>query len=261
MASLGSAQPAAAALGYWLAQYRRTWRGGLFSSFVIPLLWLSSIGLGVGGFIDRDGGEYAGVGYLAYLAPGLLVSLAFNAGVAACTFPVYGAIKWSKQFTAMLAAPLRVTDMLAGLFGFVAIRTGIVAAGFFIVMLLFGTVRSAWAPLAVGVALLVGLAVAAPSCAYAARARSEIQFALLNRFVVVPLTLFSGVFFPISQLPAFLQPAAWASPLWHAVELSRSAVLGMPAGLPAVLHVGYLAAWAIAGFMLARAALTRRLIV
>ena len=253
--------PAAAAFGYWLTQYRRTWRSGLFSSFIIPLLWLSSIGLGVGTYIDRGSGGYAGVGYLAYLAPGLLASLAFNTGVGISTFPVYGAIKWNKQFLAMLASPLRVTDVLAGLLGFVVVRVGMTVGAFFAVMLGFGAVRSAWAPLALLAALLTGLAVATPACAYAATVKSEMRFALLNRFAVVPLTLFSGVFFPIEQLPVVLRPLAWLSPLWHGAELCRAATLGVAPAWPAIAHTGYLLAWTAVGFLLARVTFTRRLIV
>lgn len=254
-------RPAAAAFGYWLAQYRRTWRSGLFSGFLIPLLWLSSIGLGVGSYIDRDSGGYAGVGYLAYLAPGLLASLAFNTGIGVATFPVYGAIKWNKQFQAMLATPLRIIDVLTGLLGFVAARLAIAVAGFFVVMLGFGAVRSAWAPLSLLAALLTGLAVAAPTCGYAATVTSEMRFALLNRFAILPLTLFSGVFFPIEQLPVVLRPLAWLSPLWHGAELCRAATLGTAPAWPAIVHTGYLLAWTAVGFWLARAAFTRRLIV
>ncbi|HEX6075113.1 MAG TPA: ABC transporter permease [Micromonosporaceae bacterium] len=252
--------PAVAALSYWLTQYRRTWRSGVFSSFVIPLMWLSAIGLGVGGYIDR-GPDRLGVDYLSYLAPGLLASVILNSGGGECTWPVYGAIKWNRQYLAMLATPLRVVDVVLGHLGFVIARMLMNAVAFFVAMALFGTLHSAWAPLAVLAAVLTGLAAATPIYAFAVVAKSESRFPVLYRFGVVPVTLFSGVFFPIDELAGPLRLLAWVSPLWHGVELCRAATLGVAPDLPAVLHGGYLMLWAGAGFVLARRLLTRRLVV
>ena len=252
--------PASAALSYWFTQYRRTWRSGVFSSFVIPLLWLTAIGLGVGGYIDRSGAGL-GVEYLSYLAPGLLASSIFSTGVGECSWPVYGSIKWNKQFLPMLASPLRVVDIVVGYLGWVTVRMAMNAVAFFVAMLLFGTVHSPWAPLAILAAMLTGLACGAPTFAYATWVEVESRFALLYRFGVVPLTMFSGVFFPIEQLPLVVRPLAWLSPLWHGVELCRAAVLGFPPALPWPVHVAYLGAWLAVGLWLARRMLTRRLVV
>ena len=252
--------PVFAALSYWFSQYRRTWRSGVFSSFVIPLMWLAAIGLGVGGYIDRVP-DRLGVDYLSYLAPGLLASVILNAAGGECTWPVYGAIKWNRQYLAMLATPLRVVDILLGHLGFIVARMLMNAVAFFLAMALFGTLHSAWAPLAVPAAVLTGLAAATPTYAFAVVVKSESRFPVLYRFGVVPITLFSGVFFPIDQLPGLLRVLAWLSPLWHGVELCRAAVLAATPALPAALHVGYLALWAGAGLVLARRLLTRRLVV
>jgi lipooligosaccharide transport system permease protein len=252
--------PAVAALSYWITQYRRVWRSGVFSSFVIPLMWLAAIGLGVGGYVDR-GPDRLGVDYLSYLAPGLLASVIFTSGGAECTWPVYGAIKWNRQYLAMLATPLRVVDVLFGHLGFVSLRMVMNAVAFFIAMALFGTLHSVWSPLAVPAAVLTGLAAATPMYAYAVVVRSENRFAVLYRFGVVPVTLFSGVFFPVDQLPLLLRVLAWVSPLWHGVELCRAATLGVATALPVLAHAGYLVLWAALGLVLARRLLTRRLVV
>jgi len=254
--------PASAALSYWFTQYRRTWRSGVFSSFVIPLLWLTAIGLGVGGYIDRGrGGAGLGVDYLSYLAPGLLASTIFSSGVGECSWPVYGSIKWNKQFLPMLTSPLRIADIVLGYLGWVLVRMAMNAVAFFVAMALFGTLHSWWSPLAIPAAMLTGLAGGAATFAYAASVQVDNRFALLYRFGVVPVTLFSGVFFPIAQLPWLLRPLAWLSPLWHGVELCRWAVLGFTPALPWLLHVAYLALWLGVGFWLTRRILTRRLVV
>jgi lipooligosaccharide transport system permease protein len=243
--------PAFAALSYWFIQYRRTWRSGVFSSFVIPLMWLAAIGLGVGGYIDQAPGT-PGVNYLSYLAPGLLASVILTAAGGECTWPVYGAIKWNRQYLAMLATPLRVVDILLGHLGFVAARMLMNAVAFFVAMALFGTLHSARAPLAVVAAVLTGLAAATPTYAFAVAVKSESRFPVLYRFGVVPVTLFSGVFFPIDQLPGLLRVLAWLSPLWHGVELCRAATLAVSPALPVAMHVGYLMLWVGAGLVLAR---------
>lgn len=258
--SLTAGHPAVAALSYWITQYRRVWRSGVFSSFVIPLMWLAAIGLGVGGYVDR-GPDRLGVDYLSYLAPGLLASVIWTSGGTECSWPVYSAIHWNKQYLAMLATPLRVVDVLLGHLGFVTLRMLMNTAAFFVAMALFGTLHSVWSPLAVLAAVLTGLAAATPMHAYAVVVKSESRFPVLYRFVVVPVTLFSGVFFPIDQLPLLLRVLAWVSPLWHGVELCRAATLGIAPALPVLAHVGYLALWAGLGFLLARRVLTRRLVV
>lgn len=252
--------PAGAALSYWFVQYRRTWRSSVYSSFVIPLLWLAAIGYGVGGFIDA-GPATLGFDYLSYLAPGLLASIVFNTGVGECSWPVYGSIKWNKQYLPMLATPLRIADVVAGHLGFATVRMAMTAVAFFIAMLLFGAVHSAWAPLGLLAAVLTGLAAGAPTFAYAATITTDNRFALLHRFMVVPVTMFSGVFFPVDQLPMVVRPLAWLSPLWHGVELCRAAVLGTEPPLHWLLHAAYLGLWAGVGFVLARRLLAKRLVV
>jgi lipooligosaccharide transport system permease protein len=116
-----------------------------------------------------------------------------------------------------------------------------------------------WAVLAPAVAVLVGLAIAAPMFAYSASVSNPNTMALLFRFGLLPMMLFSGVFFPLDQLPALLQPLAYATPLWHGVELSRALVLGLPTGWPVPLHVAYLGLWVVAGYLLATARFRARL--
>ena len=84
-------------------------------------------------------------------------------------------------------------------------------------------------------------------------------FAVLTRFVITPLFLFGGVFYPVSQLPAWLRPVAYATPLYHGVELCRGAVLGTLGVAAAVVHVSVLVAFWLAGFLACRVTFARRL--
>ena len=250
---------AAHVFSYHLVGYRRTWWSSVFSSFLLPVIFLAGIGLGVGGYVDR--GHQLAVPYLSFLAPGVLASTALSVAIGESTYRVYSQFEWDRTYQAMLATPLRVVDVLAGQLTFVVFRGLVASAVFLVVMAAFGTVRSAWALLVLPTALVLTLACAAPTFAYTATRRSDAGFAVLFRFVVVPIQLFSGVYFPITQLPALLRPLAYLSPLWHGVELTRSFTLGVISWPAVLVHLAYLLVWCVVGARLAHWAFRRRLIV
>lgn len=253
------AHPSVAVLEYHLVGYRRVWRGTVFSSFLMPVLFFLGMGLAVGEYVDRGGG--LDLPYQQFIGSGLLAFTGVQIAMMEASYPVMGGFKWHKTYFAMAAAPLRMGDVVAGQLGYIALRVVLAATAFLLVMLPFGAVGSGWAPLAPLVAVLVGLAVAAPMFAFAATVESDNLLAILFRFALLPMMLFSGVFFPVEQLPGALQPVAFALPLWHGVELCRSAVLGTGAAWPVPVHLGYLVAWAAVGFGLARARFRKRLAV
>lgn len=248
-----------AALAYWLVQYRRTWRGSVVYSVLTPVLFLAAMGVGLGTLVD-DAGRL-GSDYLLFLAPGLLAATAMQVGVGESTYPVMGAIKWVRTYHAMLATPLGVADLLFGHLLFLAFRVFTVSAIFLVVMVLFGVVSSPLAVLAVLAALLTGMAFAAPTFAFAAgpAGDNDAGFAALERFVIVPLFLFSGTFFPIAQLPDAIEWVAYVTPLWHGVELCRDLVAGTADLLGSLGHVGYLVLWIAAGTAAAYVAFRGRL--
>lgn len=243
-----------------LIVYRRTWKGSVFMSFVSPILFLAAMGFGLGGLISRGPVRTVdGLSYLVFLAPGLLVATVMQSGYVETTYPIMARIQWERTYEGMLATPLRVFDVLAGEFGWLAFRLGLTSVAFFLVMLVFGTVHSALALLAIVVAVLTGLAFAAPILAWTATRRTDSSFALIGRFLITPLFLLGGVFFPIHQLPQLVQGIAWLTPLAHGVALAR----GLSAGvLPsyAGIHLVVLLVYAAAGIVAARITLQRRLV-
>lgn len=253
------AHPAVAVLEYHLVGYRRVWRGSVFSSFVLPLLFFLGMGVMVGEYVDRGGS--LDLPYLDFIAPGLLAFSALQIGMAEASYPVMSALKWHKTFYAMAAAPPRVADIIAGQLAFIGLRALIASTVFLAVMAAFGAVHGWWALAAVPVAVLVGLAAAAMVAAYTASVESDNMIALLFRFVQLPMMLLAGVFFPVDQLPEVLRPLAYAVPLWHGVELCRAATTGTAPPWPVPLHLAYLALWLVAGWYLARARFTKRLAV
>lgn len=248
------------ALNYWLAQYRRTWRSSLTTTFLFPVLYLAAMGVGLGTLVDHHVHRVAGVAYLDFVGPGVLAATAMQLGTNESTYPVMGAIKWAKTYLAMLATPLRVKDVLRGHMAWIVLRLLLMAAVYLVVLAAFGIARSWWAPAALGAAALTGMAFATPVAAFAATQEKDAGFSTLYRIVLVPLFLFSGTFFPVAELPGWLQPVADATPLYHGVALCRGLVLGGLSGWAALAHVAYLAGLAAAGYVAAGVTYRHRLV-
>jgi lipooligosaccharide transport system permease protein len=142
----------------------------------------------------------------------------------------------------MYATPITPRDIVVGNLVWIAVRLTMIATIFTAVMVVFGAAASPLIVLGIPSAVLTGLAFAAPIAAFSATQRTPEKFNAVFRFGITPLFLFSGTFFPISNLPAMIQPIAWLSPLWHGVELSRALALGTIANAPilALAHVAVL---------------------
>jgi lipooligosaccharide transport system permease protein len=250
------------AVDVWRVQFKRTWRGTWASTVLTPLGFLAAMGLGLGSIVDNGAGAstLGGVSYLDFIAPGLLAASIMQQATFESSYPVLGAIKWAKQYHAQLATPLRVRDALTGHLLWVAVRLAISAAVFLVVMALFSTFHSWWAVLCLPAAVLTGMAFVPGVFAYAATLETDSGFALLFRFIIMPMFLFSGTFFPVSQLPDWLEPVAYIVPLWHGVDLCRDLALGTVSFLPSLGHVAYLLLWVAGGYVVAMRTFSKRLV-
>src|SRR5438105_189261 len=253
--------PAVRSLQSWAYRYKRTWRGSAVSGVLQPVLFLAAMGLGLGSLVNRGHAtSLGGVTYLVFLAPALLAAGAMQTGALESTWPVMAAVKWLKTYDAMLATPLRVRDVLMGHLTWIALRVTMTCGVFLAVMAAFGAVKSPEAVFLLPAGVLTGLAFAAPIAAYAVTLERDGPLSALFRFGIVPMFLFSGTFFPVSQLPAALRPVAYFTPLWHGVDLSRHLALGRASFLGSLAHVGYLALWIAVGTAIATITYRRRLV-
>jgi len=243
-----------------LLGYRRTYRATLFTSFASPALFLVAMGIGLGGFVNQGAG-IEGVPYVAFLAPGLLAGAAMQTAAFESTFPILASIRWIKTYHAMLASPIGVTDVVIGQFAWIALRLLIVTTIFVATAALLGAVHGPTILLGIPAAVLTGMAFATPIAAFSASLQNVEGFNVLFRFVINPLFLFSGAFFPVAQLPEILRVVAYATPIYHGVQLTRGLVLQTIAPADAVLHVAVLAAFVVAGTVAAFVAFRRRLVV
>lgn len=259
-ALVGAVAGAARVLQRNLLVYRRTWRGSLFGSFLTPLLYLTAMGIGLSQLMAGGGSTLlGGVEYLDFLGPGILASSCMQTASFESTFPIMGKISWRRNYEAILATPMEVHHLLIGELSWIGFRLTTMATVFMIVLTLFGIPRSPLALLAIPAAVLTGVAFAAPIIGFAATRHNDSGFAALFRFIINPLFLFSGTFFPVSQLPDAVEWVAAATPLYHGVALVRGAVLdNMPATWP--LHLAYLLVFVVITGYIAYRLLRRRLV-
>ena len=234
----------------------------LVTGFGNPFLYLFAMGVGLGSLVSANLGPSAvnGVSYLAFVAPALLCTAAVTVASEEFTYPIMLGFKWNPTFVGISASPIAPGQIIDGVVIAVVARLFGTSVVYYAFMLLFGAVPSPWGWVAILVATLGGLAFGAPVMAYVATLEQDTgQIAMLMRFVLLPMTLFSGTFFPVDRLPAAIQPVTWVSPLWHGTELARAAALGGGAALPAVGHAAVLVALVAAGSALAVVRFRRRL--
>jgi lipooligosaccharide transport system permease protein len=248
---------------YWM-WYRRGWRATAVSSIVQPLLFLLAFGVGFGSLVDAGGraaqSGIGGVPYLEYLAPGLLAMSAVQTAAFESTYPVLSGFKWQQIYWGMVASPLAPGQIAVGHLCWIGARMLSSGAVYVLVIALLGGVTGFGIVLSLLCATLCGLAFAAVTMAFAAGVSNEgAAFSAFFRFVLIPMTLFAGTFFPLDRLPGWIRPLAWATPLWHGTELSRGVALGTLELMPALGHLAYLLAMLALGVVLARRRFTQRL--
>ena len=229
-------------------QYRRVWRGTEITSIINPVFYLGALGVGLGTLVNKSAGADLGVPYIDFVAPGMLAATAMTIATGEASWPVMGSIKWTRQYFAMLATPIGTRDIVLGHQLWMTVRVASTSAVYLAVIAAFGGVNSIYGILALPAAVLLGAAFTTPFAAYAATVDSDAAFVPINRFIVVPMFLFSGTFFPVSRLPLPLEWLAYATPLWHGVELCRMFTLGHVHVLAALGHIAYLLLFVVIGY-------------
>jgi lipooligosaccharide transport system permease protein len=245
---------------YWFLRYRRTWRGTIVMSVANPLLFLLGVGAGLGHLVDRHApAQMSGVSYAAFFAPGLLAAAAMQTAFLESAYPVVRAASPAGAYQDTVNTPLAPEQVMTGHLLFVAFRVLTSSAAFVVVMAAFGLVSGPRGLAVLLAATVTGLAFAAPAAAWAVGVRVPRKAATAYRMIIMPMYMFSGSFFALSQLPGPLRILVEALPLAQGVELCRSLALGTAGAGPTAAHAAYLCALAALGFALARPAYRRRL--
>lgn len=228
-----------------------------------PLLYLISIGVGVGSLISHKVGPHGmdGVSYLTFIAPALLAASAIQAAQDEVTFPTFQGFKWSRIFYGINATPQTGSSIAAGVFLAAMVRTVFGVAVYSALLYVFGAMSSPHSYLAIPIAIFSGAAFGAVMLACAAYTENEDKFfTIVGRFIVGPMFLFSGTFYPINNMPLVVQFFGWVSPLWHSIELGRYATYGHKISMTMVIvHVTFLLAMLVFGLFFAFRQYSRRL--
>jgi lipooligosaccharide transport system permease protein len=254
------AEQAAAIFSWYARSYRRAWRATITTGLLNPIFFLLSIGVLLGGLVDRGNPNLGGLTYLEFVAPGLIASLAMQIGTNEGSFPVMAGLRWVKTYHAVVATPVRVSELFSGLLLWASARMLVAASLYAIVAAIAGAFLSPLAVFTPLAATLCGLAFAAPMAALAGGVENSNALTAVFRFALLPIFLFSGTFFPIDRLPGWLQPIAWATPLWHGVSLCRDLGTGHVEPLPTLGHVAYLLVFLLAGSVVAVRVISRKLL-
>jgi lipooligosaccharide transport system permease protein len=252
--------PALREFSYWVARYRRTWRGSIVMSIANPLLFILAMGAGLGKLVDAHNSAYLhGMPYIKFMAPGLVAAAAMQIGYLETAGPVLQSARPGGNYRSAVAAPMRPGDILLGHLLFIAFRILISASGVVLVVVACGVLRIGPGLLLIPAALVTGLAFAVPMAAFAVLATRPASISALFRFVIMPLYMFSGTFYPTAQLPVWLRDIVVISPLWHGVQLCRSLALGTEPAGGVTAHLSVLIVMILGGTFAARHAYIRRL--
>ena len=228
-----------------------------------PLLYLISIGVGVGTLISHNLGPHGidGVSYLTFIAPALLAASAIQSAQDEVVFPTFQGFKWSRIFYGMNATPQTGSSIAGGVFLAAMVRTIFGVAVYSVLLYLFGAMSSPHSYLAIPIAIFSGAAYGAVMLAVASYTKNEDKFfTIVGRFIVGPMFLFSGTFYPLTNMPLAVQVFGWVSPLWHSIELGRYATYGHKISMTMVIvHFTYLLAMLVLGLFFAFRQYSRRL--
>src|SRR5688572_8939070 len=209
----------------WLV-YRRLWHRSLAFGFLQPVLFLTAMGIGIGALLTPASLEaFGGFPYIDWLGPGLLAAMAMQTATFESTYPIMNKIMWGRNYEAMLSTPLEIRSIVGGELAWSAFRIATLATVFLVVLALSGIPRSPLALLAIPITILVGVAFSSCLIAFTATQKNDVGFSAIFRFVINPLFLFSGTFFPLTQLPDEIEWIPWLTPLYHGVELVRGSIL------------------------------------
>jgi len=225
-------------------------------NFGEPLLYLLGLGYGLGVFID----DVQGMDYLTFLASGIIASTTMTVVSFEGMYSVFTRMSIQRTYEGMLATPIEIDDIVLGEMLWCASKGTFAASAIFVVAYFLGTVKGEWALLAIPLCFLIGFAFAGIAMIMSSMASSYDFFNYYFSLVLTPMLLLSGVFYPVSNLPEFLQWLVYILPLSHAIELVRPLIAAYPSE-NVLLHLSVLVFYSIMGYYIALVLTRRRLLV
>lgn len=261
-----SARKVARAGSWYFAEYlfrgmRRYIDVILADSVGTPLMYLVTLGVGLGAVLTNNQTSFDGVPYITFIAGALAATMAVGIAMEEMTFPVMGGFKWNRTYYGPQVTPITPQQIARGTVIAVSIRVVAQTVLLLLILAAFGAIHSLSSVLVIVFSTIGALAFGLPCMAFAAGIFQERgQFSVIIRFIFMPMFLFSGTFYPLEHLPIYLQWIGWVSPIWHATELNRWAIYGHevePWMFP--VHLGVMIVVAVIAFLIAQTRYYRRL--
>ena len=222
-----------------VATLRTTYWVVMATGFLEPVMYLFSIGIGVGALVgDLTLADGRVVSYAAFVAPAMLASASMTGALAETTFNFFGKMKFMRLYEGILATPVRPIEIALGELAWAMLRGTVYAAAFLVIMVVMGLTTAALAVVAFFAAILVGFAFGGAGMALSTFMRSWQDFDLMAS-AQFTLFLFSGTFVPAQGYPAVLRWVVEFSPLYRSVDLVRGVTTGSRSWIQ-VLDVAYL---------------------
>jgi lipooligosaccharide transport system permease protein len=235
--------------------FRKAWKGALLPNFFDPLFYLVAMGFGLGTYLATVNG----IPYRQFIAPGLMASAVMWSASFESTWNVYWRMTESRLYDAVLSTPVEVQDLVAGEVAWAATRAVVYGTSFLVVVALFGLVESPWALAIPPFLALGGACFGMMGIAFSSIVKRMDYFSYYYTLFITPLFLFSGIFYPLDELPDWVDVIAWFTPLYHLVEITRGLTLG-----PDALSIAGNALWLLvltaALFAIPVRAMRRRLV-
>jgi lipooligosaccharide transport system permease protein len=246
------------AAAVWMRNARvfsKLWRGALLPTFLDPFLYLLALGFGLGTYVATING----IPYKEFIAPGLIASAAMWSAAFETTYNVYFRMNELRLYDNVLSTPVEVQDLVAGDLAWSASRATVYGCVVLVVIAIFGLVSSPWAILIPAFVALGGLCFSVIGYTFTTLIPKIDLYSYFFTLGITPMFLFSGLFFPFSRLPGWVEVVAWFMPLYHLVEITRGMATGPELGSLAI-NAAWLAVVTAGLFVVPVQALRRKLL-
>ena len=245
----------------WLAVWRRNylvWRKlateSVLGNIIEPLFYLLGFGIGFGALVP----EVDGVKYIAYLAGGTICYSTMLSASFEALYSGFARMHVQRTWEGILNAPVSLEDVVFSEWVWAASKSFLSGTAVLVVAAALGLAQSWTMVLILPLAFLIGLTFAGLGLIMTAMAKSYDFFMYWFTLALTPMMLLCGVFYPLQNMPAWLQWVANALPLTHAIDLGRPLLLGRMPENP-LLNIAVLAAYGVAGYLIALRLFRRRL--
>jgi lipooligosaccharide transport system permease protein len=235
--------------------WRKLAAASVLGNIADPLLYMLALGYGIGSLV----GDVGGMSYVAFIGTGMVCQSAMFTASFEAMYSAFSRMHVQRTWEGIINAPIALDDVLLAEWIWTGTKAVISTTAILAVIVALGYGHTWLALWVLPVGLLVGLTFGAAGLVMNALAPNYDFFTYFFTLVLTPMLLFSGVYFPVEQMPGWLAAAAGFLPLKHAIDLARPLMLGQVPGNVA-LHVGVLLFYAVLAYYVALVLTRRRLL-